>query len=216
MPIVTIARETGAGGTDVGRLLATRLGVELVDGSLIDEVARRLQLPREEVEDQEEHPRSIVERLLRGMALAQGPIGVDGSLAAEVPSDQHDAIVALTAQVIREAARSGDAVVVGRGAGFVLAELPGAVHVFVCAPVEVRVRRLTALWGVDETTARRRLQADDARRRAYVREVHGCEWRDPLNYDLSIDTGRVGYEDAAELIRLLVGRRVAASVRDAD
>ena len=53
--------------------------------------------------------------------------------------------MALTAQVIREAARSGNAVIVGRGAGFVLADLPGVVHVFLCAPVEVRVRQLALL-----------------------------------------------------------------------
>jgi cytidylate kinase len=215
MPVVTIARETGAGGTDVGRLLAARLGVDLVDGSLIDEVARRLQLPRAEVADRDEQPSSTLERLLRGLALAQGPIGVDASLAGDVPGDPHDAIVALTAEAIREAARSANTVIVGRGAGFVLANLPGAVHVFLCAPIEVRVRRLTALWNVDEATARRRLQADDAKRRAYVREVHDREWRDPLNYDLAIDTGRVGFEDAAELILLLVAQRTATADRSA-
>lgn len=211
MPVVTIARETGAGGADVGALLAARLGVELVDGSLIDKVAVRLQLTREEVAGEDEHPRSLLERLVRGLALAQGPIGVDGSLAPAVPRDPHDAVVTLTARVIAEVARSGDAVIVGRGGAFVLADLPGVVHVFLCAPVDVRVRRLVPLWDVDETTARRRLLADDARRRAYVREVHGGEWRDPLNYDLAIDTGRVGYEEAVELILLLVARRTASA-----
>jgi hypothetical protein len=195
----------------VGRLLADRLGADLVDRSLIDEVARRLHLTRDDVEGEDEQPRSLVERLVRGLALAQGPIGVDASLAADIPPDPHDAIVALTAQVIREAARSGSAVIVGRGASFVLADLPGAVHVFLCAPLEVRVRRLTALWNVDEATARHRLQADDARRRAYVREVHGREWRDPQNYDLAIDTGRVRYTDAADLILLLVARGTGLS-----
>jgi CMP/dCMP kinase len=207
MAVVTIARETGAGGADVGRLVAARLGADLVDASLIDEVARRLQLPRDEVEDRDEQPSSLVERLLRGLALAQGPMGVDGTLATDVPRDPYDAIVRLTAQVIGESARTGSAVIVGRGAGFVLAGMPGAVHVFLSAPVAVRARRLATLWDVDEATARHRLQADDARRRAYVREVHGREWRDPQNYDLAIDTGRVSFEQATELILLLVGLR---------
>ena len=207
MPIVTIARETGAGGTDVGRLLADRLGADFVDGSLIDEVARRLQLPREEVEEEDEQPRSLIGRLLRGMALAEGPIGTETALGEGVPGDPHDAVVALTTQVIREAARSGNAVIVGRGACFVLADLHAAVHVFLCAPVEVRVRRLISVWNTDEATARRRLLADDARRRAYVHEVHDREWRDPLNYDLSIDTGRVDFEAAAEIILALAARR---------
>ncbi len=148
MPIVTIARETGAGGADVGRLLADRLGADPVDGSLIEEVA-----------GEDEQP------------------------------------------------RSGNAVIVGRGACFVLADLLDAVHVFLCAPLEVRVRRLVARWGTDEASARRRLLVDDARRRVYVQEVHGREWRDPLNYDLAIDTGRVDFEEAAEAIALVAARR---------
>jgi cytidylate kinase len=215
MPVVTIARETGAGGAEVGRLLANRLAADLVDGYLIDEVACRLELPREDVEERDEQPRSILERLLRGLALAQGPMGADASLVTEVPPDPHDAIVALTAQVIREAARSGNAVIVGRGAGFVLADLPGVIRVFLCAPVEVRARRFALLWGVDEAAARQRLVADDAKRRAYVCEVHGHEWRDPHHYDLAINTGRVSYADAAELVLLLVARRTGASPSDA-
>ena len=207
MPVVTIAGETGAGGAEVGRRLAERLGADLVDGSLIDEVARRLQLPREEVAGEDEQPRSLLGRLLRGLALAEGPLGTEPSLSEGIPGDPHDAVVALTAQVIREAARSGSAVIVGRGACFVLAELPDAVHAFLCAPLEVRVRRLVALWNTDAATARRRLLADDARRRAYVQEVHGREWRDPLHYDLAIDTGRVELEDAVALIALLAARR---------
>lgn len=210
MPVVTIARETGAGGADVGRLVADRLGAELVDAAIIDEVASRLRLPREEVEQEDEQPRSLVERLLRGMALADGPIGGATTMGMAVPADPHDEVVALTGQVIREAARSGNAVVVGRGSGFVLHDLPGAIHVFLCASVEARVERLVRLWQTDEATARRRLHEDDAKRRAYVHEVHGREWRDPHNYHLTIDTSRVTFEQAADLIvALATGPRPA-------
>jgi cytidylate kinase len=209
LPVVTIAHERGAGGAEVGSLLADRLGADLVDSSLIDEVARRLQLPRGEVEGQDERPRTIAERLLLGLALADGPTGLDASLREGVASDPHDAIVALTAQVIREAAQSGSAVIVGRGACFVLRDLPDAIHVFLCAPFEVRLCRLAARCEVDAATIRRQLLADDARRRAYVREVHGRDWRDPQNYDLTIDTGRVDFEEATELILQLATRRTA-------
>lgn len=200
MPVVTIARETGAGGADVGRLVADRLGAELVDAAIIDEVASRLRLPREEVEQEDEQPRSLVERLLRGMALADGPIGGPATMGLAVPADPHDEVVALTGQVIVEAARTGNAVVVGRGAGFVLHDLPEAIHVFLCASVDARVERLMRLWNTDDAAARRRLQEDDAKRKAYVREVHGREWRDPHNYHLTIDTSRVSFDQAADLI----------------
>ena len=216
MPIITIARETGAGGSDVGRQLADRLGIELVDAALIDEVARRLRLPRSEVEAEDEQPRSLLERLVRGAAMSEGPMGLGASMGAAVPPDPHDAVVALSGQIIREAARSGDAVIVGRGACFVLGDVPGAIHVFLCAPVEVRVRRLAALWSVSEDEARRRLQADDAHRHTYVRQVHGREWRDPANYHLCVDTGRVSYAEAVDLVLTLAARRAAGPRDGAD
>lgn len=208
MPVVTIARETGAGGAEVGRLIAARLGADLVDRRIIDEVARRLSLPPEEIEEEDEQAPTLVERVLGAFVMSEGPMGV-GAEPFLPAADTRDAVAQIAARVMREAARDGNAVVVGRGGSFVLADVPGAVHVFLVAPPAVRARRLAVEWAVEEKEARRRLAEDDERRMGYIRKVHGGDWRNPLNYDLVIDTGRVAYADAAELIVLLAEHRSA-------
>lgn len=210
MPVITIAREFGAGGTQVGALLANRLGVEVVDRSLIDAVAGRLRVAPEEVEAEDEHPRAILDRLLRAVTPINDVVGVPWDPSELETADQHQAVVDLTAEVIREAARSRDAVIVGRGARFVVGDRPDAVHVFLCAPVDVRVRRIAARFLVDEAEAARRVHENDVRRTGYVREVHGRDWRDPHLYDLVVNTGRVEFATVADLVLLLGAARTAA------
>ncbi len=70
MPVITIGRQIGAGGSSVGHMLATRLKLDFLDGELIDEVAHRLELPKEEVEADDEHPGSLLSRLLLALGAA--------------------------------------------------------------------------------------------------------------------------------------------------
>src|SRR5436309_12509846 len=70
MPVITIGRQFGAGGATVGRMLADRLKIDFLDSQIIDEVARRLQLPKEEVEAEDEQPGSLLARLLVALGSA--------------------------------------------------------------------------------------------------------------------------------------------------
>jgi cytidylate kinase len=70
MPVITIGRQFGAGGTTVGGMLARRLKIDLLESRIIDEVAHRLQLPKEEVEAEDEHPGSLLGRLLVALGSA--------------------------------------------------------------------------------------------------------------------------------------------------
>src|SRR3989442_13097908 len=70
MPVITIGRQIGAGGRTVGHMLATKLKADFLDSELIDEVAQRLALPREEVEAEDEQPGSLLSRLLLALGAA--------------------------------------------------------------------------------------------------------------------------------------------------
>ena len=72
MPVITIGRQFGAGGRSVGGMLAERLKADVLDSQLIDEVAHRLQLPKEEVEAEDEQPGSLLHRLLMALGSASG------------------------------------------------------------------------------------------------------------------------------------------------
>lgn len=201
MPIVTISRQYGSGGSSVAGIVAAELGAEVVDRTLIETVARRLEIEPSDVAAEEERPRPLLERLVRSFSTLEPNLGVGWSPPYPDPMfDPREAIIELTEQVIREVAQSGNVVIVGRGAGFVLHDRPEVFRVFLRAPEEVRIPVLMERLGLPEPEVRRKLHETDANRAAYIRQVYKRDWCDPDEYDLIINTGRLGYKTAAELI----------------
>lgn len=213
MPVITIGRQFGAGGSDVARIVADRLGAEFVDRELIGEVARRMGADAGEVEAEDEHPTRLVDRLARAMS----PMAFEFGVAWEPPYtdpayDPRRAILDLEREVIREVAERGNAVIVGRGGAFVLAEHPTVLHVYLVAPIETRLRTVMDRQGLSEDEARRRLHEVDANRAAYASQLYGADWGDPIHYDLVVNTARLGYPATAELILAAVDARAARPV----
>src|SRR6266852_9801240 len=116
MPVITIGRQIGAGGSSVGHMLATRLKLDFLDGELIDEVAHRLELPKEEVEAEDEHPGTLLGRLLVALGSASSEPLIPPEAAAWSPPnadptfDTRKAVLQITQNVIQEAARTGNVV----------------------------------------------------------------------------------------------------------
>lgn len=201
MPIVTISRQFGAGGSSVAAIVAARLATEVLDKKLIEDVAARLSMRPSDVEHEEERPQTLFDRLARSLATLEPGMGAGWTPPNPDPfADPHKEIVALTQQLIREAAAGGNVVIVGRGAGFLLSGNPGVLRVFLHAPKSIRIRALTERLNLTEAEAGRQIQETDSNRAAYIRQVYGRDWLDPNEYDLTINTGRVGYEAAAAII----------------
>jgi len=204
--VVTIGRTYGAGGETVGHLVAERLGAELVDSKIFVEVARRLELPPDEVERHEEVPGSFLNRVIQALGSASIEFAAPPEAAAWAPPyndptlDTRKAVLQITQELMREAARTGNAVIVGRGAAFLLRDHPRALHVFLRASERDRAAALREMFGYGEEEARRRIKHVDANRRAYVRQVYNHDWLDPGHYHLVVDTGRLGYEQSAAAI----------------
>lgn len=212
MAIVTISRQFGAGGSSVAGIVAAELHAEVVDKGLIGEVARRLSMEASEVEAEDERPRTLLERLVRSFSALEPPIGASWASYPEPLEDTRESIIELTEEVIREVAQTGNVVIVGRGASFVLRDRPGVFRVFLWAPEDVRTVVLVARLGLSEAETRRKMREVDANRMAYVRQRYGQDWRDPQQFDLVVNTGRIGYAAAAELI--LRGIREPYPARD--
>jgi len=198
---VTVARQLGAGGERLARMLAERLGWRLLDRALVRRVAEELQVAPEEVRASE-RGESFLERL--GQYLAEG----FPELAPMVvpPPSAPEQVARAARRVLARIVEQGPAVVVGLGAQCILQEEPRAVHLLVVAPFPVRLRRMMERWQLDEDAARERLQRADAARRAYIRDHFGREWLDPTLYHLCLDTGRLGHPLAVELAERAVRR----------
>jgi cytidylate kinase len=185
MPVITIAREFGAGGARVAAMLAQRLGAEVIDRQLVAEVASRLGLTADEVAAEDERAKSVVDRLIRSFAWFGEAYGPGWSPPYSDPLvDPQQAMRQLTEEVIRETARRGNAIIVGRGGAFILADWPGVLHVFLRSAEPVRIREIMA---------------------RDMRQNYGTDWRDPRHYDLVLDTGRLSYQRAAEAILAALG-----------
>ncbi len=188
-------------------MLATRLKADFLDSEIIDEVARRLQLPKEEVEAEDEQPGSLLARLLVALGSATSEPMIPPEATAWTPPnagptfDTRKAVLSITQHVIQEAARGGNVVIVGRGGAYILANHPGALHVFLRGAESVRVKTIMARFNIpNEEEARRRLKQADENWTAYIKQVYGHDRNLPGHYDLVLDTGRLGYEATVEAI----------------
>jgi hypothetical protein len=184
----------------VGEMLARRLKVDILDSQLIDQVAHRLQLPKEEVEAEDEQPGSLLHRLLLALGSASGEPMIQPEATAWNPPnvdpvfDTRRAVLEITQHVIKEAARAGNVIIVGRGGAYILRDFEGALHVFLRAAEAVRVKAVMARLKLSEDEARRRLKQTDENWTAYIKQVYGHERNLASHYDLVLDTGRLGYK----------------------
>ncbi len=205
-PVITITRQYASGGSDVALRLARQLGWEVIDNEFVDEVARRAGLPVEEVAERDERAPGLLERLARTLAVASPEMFMT---AAAVPRvDQGEAtIVKMTERVIAEAAAHGRVVLVGRGAQALLAQRPDALHVYVVAPKPWRLQLAVERLGVDPATVEKVVDDTDRRRDQYVKAYYGRTRQDVVNYDLVVNTGKLGIDGAAALIVAEAKRR---------
>jgi cytidylate kinase len=206
MPVITIGRQFGAGGRTVGEMLARELKADLLESRIIDEVAHRLQLPKEEVEAEDEQPGLLLHRLLMALGSASGEPMIPPETTVWNPPnidpvfDTRRAVLEITQHVIREAAREGNVVIVGRGGAYILRDFESALHVFLRAAEAIRVKAIMARMNLSEEEARRRLKHSDENWNAYIKQVYGHDRNLASHYDLVLDTGRLGYESTVEAI----------------
>lgn len=206
MPVITVTGLYGAGRETIGAMVAERLDAELLDQKIFTEVSRRLDLPPEEVAAQEETPASLLDRVLVALGassaeFSQPPEAAWAPPYEDVPFDTRKAVLRVTQEVIREAARTGNAVIIGRGGAIVLAERLLTLHVFLQGPEEDRVAsmlRTSNLGG--EAEVRKLLRHTDENRGAYIKQVYGTDWRRPKHYQLILDSCWLGWERTANII----------------
>ncbi len=203
MPIITVSRQYASGGGEIAQLAAERLGVDLLDRELIHEVAQRLGLPEDIVSEHDERGETIIARLVNALRVSYPDASAPPDLLeppGDVPDLSNRAYVQVIEQVIQEAARSGNAVIVGRGAQFVLRNHASALHVHVFAPFDIRASAVVNEQGVSLQEAERIVRDFDGARARYARHWYHADWQAPEHYHLMINGGRLDRELAADLV----------------
>src|SRR5881296_64518 len=205
-PVITITRQYASGGSEVAGLVAAALRWEVIDNEFVDEVARRAGLPAEEVAQRDERAPGLLERLARTLAAGSPELFIATAGIPRVDPDEA-AIVRLTERVIAEAAAHGRIVLVGRGAQAVLAQRPDALHVYVVASKPWRMQLAVQRLGVDPASAEQVVDETDRQRDQYVKTYYGRHRHDFVNYDLVVNTERLGLDGAAAVIVAEARRR---------
>ena len=203
MPIVTLSRQYASGGGEVAQLVAERLDADLLDRGLIQEVALRLGLPEDIVSEHDERGETVIARLVNALRVSYPDVSAPPDLLeppGDVPELSNRAYVQVIEQVIREAARTGNAVIVGRGSQFVLANHPTALHVHIFAPFDVRVQSVTVDQSLTIQEAERVVRDFDGARARYARHWYHANWEAADHYHLMVNAGRLDRQLAADII----------------
>jgi cytidylate kinase len=205
MPIVTITRQFGSGGSEIAARVANALGWTLYDSVLVDQVASRLGMTVAAVSSREERLPSLSERLASAISLSVPEVMPSVGDVAVPPSEER--IVEVTQRVIEEAVTAGPAVLVGRGAQSVLAARSDALHVFCYAPLESLVSYAMTTLGMERDAARKHVHEMNERRAQFIKRHWSREWGNPANYHLCVNTAWLGLDGAAELVTSVARER---------
>jgi hypothetical protein len=191
----------GSGAPEIGKQIAETLKIDYVDREIIAKVAQRLKLPDRQIEDKEMPPSTFWGRIEEALRHASSsgyghPVYVPDW---EIPLDSNLYIEGLKS-VIKELADSQNIVIGGRGSQFILKDFPGAIHIFVVAPLEFRIRRTMESSNSNESDAKKEIDRYDGSRCEFTKRYFDAEREDPLNYDFTINTAHISFEIAASIV----------------
>ena len=196
--IITISRQFGSGGRTVGHLVAEKLGIPFYDKELVDHIALESGFAPKFVE---EHGEQAPGKSLLSYAFApQGVPGVMNGLSTA------DFLWNIQCGVILQLADKGPCVIVGRNADYILKDREDVLHTFIHADMDFRADRIVRLYGESENSPKARLQEKDKRRSVNYQHYTGRSWGQAQNYDVCLNSSKLGTERCAQLIIDLVNQ----------
>jgi len=201
MSIVTIRGQLGSGASEIGKLVADRLHIDYVDREIIAEISERLKWSKQGIAKKEMPPGSFRGRILEALSHTYPGAGYTGAYAPtwEIPLGDTSYLAGLKS-VIKELAASSSIVIRGRGSQFILKDYPGALHVLVVAPLEIRLKRVMESLELDEKHAEKEIERFDSSRREFTKRYFKAELENPENYDLVINTEHLSFDSAASIV----------------
>jgi len=194
--VITISRQFGTGGHEIGAELARRLGVKLLDKQILNEVASRLH---------------IVEDAVEKIAL-RNPLWRDDftnfyrtyMANAEYNGQEKDRtsheLFRAQADVISRIAEEESCIIIGRCGFDIFADHPNALKIFIHSSLDCRKRRIAVKYDICEQDAAAMIVDNDFSRELYTKTFTGRDWTDARNYDVSLDVSKFGVNGAVDFL----------------
>ena len=193
--VITIGREFGSGGHEIGTKLAERLGIKCYDKELLELAAKESGLCEELFASQDEKPTNsfLYSLVMDTYSLGYSSSYVDMPINHKVFLAQFDSI--------KKLAEKESCVIVGRCADYALEKNPYAISVWIKSGKEDRIERIKQLYEISDSKAADLIQKTDKRRASYYNYYSNKKWGDAKSYDLCIDSSKLGTTGCIELIK---------------
>ncbi|MGI6498870.1 MAG: AAA family ATPase [Oscillospiraceae bacterium] len=202
--IVTIGRQCGSGGREIGKRLADRLGVPFYDRKLIEMAAKESGIDPGVFENVDE---TATNSLLYALSMGAFPLaGQTGVLQNSI----NDKVFFASAEFIRTVAEKGSCVIVGRCADYILREEKALISVFMHGELKDRVARIAKEYDKEPGKAEEIVRKLDKQRANYYNYYAGQKWGSLVNYAITLDTSVVGIDGAVDLLEMAARRKIQA------
>ncbi|MDO4960511.1 MAG: cytidylate kinase-like family protein [Eubacteriales bacterium] len=207
--VIAITRTCGGGATSISKILAKKYHIDLYDRKL-------LQLASEDSGINEALFARADETTRQSLLFKTSRKVYNGEIIPPESSDftSNDNLFAFQAKVLKELAKKESYVCIGRGADFILRDNPNMVAVFLYADPEFCIHKEMDRLGYSYEEARRYVFKTDTYREGYYKYHTGREWKNPYNYDLCLNTGKMSKEKAADIIMDYMNVRFGIPIPD--
>ncbi len=196
--IITISREYGSGGREIGEKLAMELGIPFYDKAIIDKAAKETGFCAEFIEKEEQ---KVTSSLLFNLATNAYSFGNMVSHYGQSLSDQ---VFQAEAKIIKELASEGSCVIVGRCADYILKNQFPCFNVFVCADFEKRCERAIKIDNIAKENVQDIVRKKDKARIRHNQFYGSQDWGDARNYDITLNSGNLGIENAVQVLKTAI------------
>ncbi|HVO66656.1 MAG TPA: cytidylate kinase-like family protein [Syntrophales bacterium] len=184
-PVITMSRLPGAGGNSIAQRLAQELKIDLFDREIVEKIAESSRVSKLIVESLDEQDSSILNDWIRALG--------------ENHMWSYEYLQHLT-KVVGAIGAHGHALIVGRGASFILPQ-EVCLRLLVVAPLQTRIDNVAKAYGVSEAEAKRRVLLTESDRKAFIRKYFNEDLMDPLNFDLVLNTKNLSIDAAVNIVK---------------
>ncbi|MBO5796750.1 MAG: cytidylate kinase-like family protein [Clostridia bacterium] len=196
--IITIGRQFGSGGHEIGTRLAEALDVPYYDKDLLKRAAKESGLCEHLFENFDERPRSLLFSLAMDPYAFSNPAAPFGSVEQE--------IFLATFNAVKQVAAEGPCVIIGRCADYALREREDVLNLFIHAPLAERVKRIARVRGLSEAKAKDQINKMDKQRASYYNYYTSKKWGAVSSYDYCLDSSILGIDGTVELVRYILDK----------
>lgn len=193
--IITIGRQFGSGGREIGQAIAKKLDIPFYDKELITMAAEQSGISAEVFEKADEKASNA---LLYALLLSSFPASMHSAQVNEMPLN--DKLFLIQFDIIKRIAQAGPCVIVGRCANYILRSQQNVINAFIFAPMEARIARVMRVYSVERKAAEDMIAKNDKRRATYYNYFTNSKWADMVNYDIAVNSGKVGVDGAADMV----------------